>query len=58
MFVMVETIEGANKYRRFDHVTMGIQLKGSEAHTHVLSFSLLDIRPWNGEGVCQLLEIS
>jgi hypothetical protein len=55
MFVMVETIEGANMYRRFDHVTVGIQLKGSEAHTHVLSFSLLDNRPWNGEGSVDFL---
>jgi hypothetical protein len=32
----VETIEGTNMYRLFDHVTVGIQLKGSEAHAHVL----------------------
>jgi hypothetical protein len=39
-----------NMYRRFDHVTVGIQLKGSEAHAHVLSFTLLDNHPWKGEG--------
>ena len=32
MFVKVETNQGTNMYRRFDHVTVGIQLKGSEAH--------------------------
>ena len=46
----VETIEGTNMYRLFDHVTVGIQLKGSEAHAHVLSFTLLDNQPWRGEG--------
>jgi DIS3-like exonuclease 1 len=50
MFVKVETIEGTNMYRRFDHVTVGIQLKGSEAHPHVLSLTLLDNKPWKGEG--------
>ena len=33
-------------FRIFDHVTVGIQLKGSEAHAHTLSFSLLDNKPW------------
>ena len=51
MFVKVETIEGANMYRRFDHVTVCIQLKGSEAHAHVLSFTLLD----NQEGSVNFL---
>jgi len=46
LFVKVETIEGTNMYRLFDHVTVGIQLKGSEAHAHVLSFSLLNNQPW------------
>ena len=47
----VETIEGTNMYRLFDHVTVGIQLKGSEAHAHVLSFSLLNNQPWkDGNG--------
>ena len=50
MFVKVETLEGTNMYRRFDHVTVGIQLKGSEAHAHVLSFTLLDNQPWKGDG--------
>ena len=50
MFVKVETIEGTNMYRRFDHVTVGIQLKGSEAHAHVLSFTLLDNKSWKGDG--------
>jgi len=50
MFVKVETLEGTNMYRRFDHVTVGIQLKGSEAHAHVLSFTLLDSQPWKGDG--------
>jgi len=50
MFVKVETIEGTNMYRRFDHVTVGIQLKGSEAHAHVLSFTLLDNKAWKGDG--------
>ena len=50
MFVKVETIEGTNMYRLFDHVTVGIQLKGSESHAHVLSFSLLDNQPWKGDG--------
>ena len=27
-FVKVETLEGTNMYRLFDHVTVGIQLKG------------------------------
>ena len=31
-------------------MTVGIQLKGSEAHAHVLSFTLLDNHPWKGEG--------
>ena len=35
--VKVETIEGTNMYRLFEHVTVGIQLKGSEAHAHVLN---------------------
>ena len=35
--VQVETIEGTNMYRLFEHVTVGIQLKGSEAHAHVLN---------------------
>merc|ERR1712142_1312960 len=51
LFVKVETIEGTNMYRLFDHVTVGIQLKGSEAHAHVLSFSLLNNQPWkDGNG--------
>ena len=41
-FVKVETLEGTDVYRIFDHVTVGIQLKGSEAHGHELSFILLD----------------
>ena len=49
MFVKVETIEGTNMCRRFDHVTVGIQLKGSEARCHVLSFTMLDSHPWKGE---------
>ena len=28
MFVKVDTIDGTNKYKLFDHVTVGIQLKG------------------------------
>ena len=35
--VKVETIEGTNMYRLFEHVTVGIQLKGSEAHAHILN---------------------
>jgi hypothetical protein len=45
-FVKVETIEGTNMYRLFDHVTVGIQLKGGESHAHSLSLSLLDKAPW------------
>jgi len=41
-FVKVETIEGTDIYRLFDHVTIGIQLKGSEDHGHSLSLSLLE----------------
>ena len=35
-FMKVETIEGTNMYRLFEHITVGIQLKGSEAHAHKL----------------------
>merc|ERR1712079_641956 len=45
-FVKVETLEGTNKYKLFDHVTVGIQLRGNDAHANVLSLSLLDNRPW------------
>ena len=45
----METIEGTNMCRRFDHVTVGIQLKGSEARGHELSFTMLDSHPWKGE---------
>jgi len=44
--IRVETVEGTQTYRIFDHVTVGIQLKGSEAHGHSLSFSLLDNKPF------------
>ena len=27
-FVKVETLEGTNRFRLFDHVTVGIQLRG------------------------------
>ena len=36
--VQVETIEGTNMYRLFDHVTVGVQLKGGDAHAYTLSF--------------------
>ena len=42
----METLEGTNKYKLFDHVTVGIQLRGNDAHANVLSLSLLDNRPW------------
>ncbi len=45
-FVKVRMIEGTNMYRLFDHVTVGIQLKGGESHVHSLSLSLLDKAPW------------
>ncbi|XP_023335142.1 DIS3-like exonuclease 1 [Eurytemora carolleeae] len=41
-FVKVDTIDGTDIYRIFDHVTVSIQLKGSEAHGHELSYVLLD----------------
>merc|ERR1712156_260752 len=47
-FVKVETIEGTNMYRLFEHITVGIQLKGSEAHAHKLDLSLLEKAPWSG----------
>ena len=34
----VETIDGTNVFRLFEHVTVGIQLRGSEAHAHRLAF--------------------
>jgi len=46
-FVKVETLEGTNMYRLFDHVTVGIQLKGNDVHANVLSFTLLDNQPFN-----------
>jgi len=50
-FVKVETIEGTNMFRLFDHITVGIQLKGSEAHANTLSLSLLDKQPWRSGSV-------
>ena len=63
-FVKVETLEGTNMFRLFDHVTVGIQLRGQEAlsincqpdnlfsgnesHANTLSYSLLDNKPWKG----------
>lgn len=41
--MQVETIEGTNMYRLFEHVTVGIQLKGSEAHAHVLNLRYLAV---------------
>ena len=38
-FVKVETIEGEDVYRIFDHVTVGIQLKGKN-ETHFLDLKL------------------
>ena len=46
-FVKVETLEGTNMYRLFDHITVGIQLKGNDVHANVLSFTLLDNQPYN-----------
>merc|ERR1712032_659389 len=48
-FVKVETIEGTNMYRLFEHVTVGIQLKGSEAHAHILNLSLWRKLPGKGK---------
>ena len=45
-YVKVDTIDGTNIYRLFDHVTVGVQLKGGDSHANVLSFTLLDNRPW------------
>ena len=45
-YVKVDTIDGTNIYRLFDHVTVGVQLKGGDSHANVLSFSLLDNHPW------------
>ena len=48
-YVKVDTIDGTNIYRLFDHVTVGVQLKGGDSHANVLSFSLLDNRPWRDQ---------
>merc|ERR1719219_534060 len=48
-YVKVDTIDGTNIYRLFDHVTVGVQLKGGDNHANVLSFSLLDNHPWRDE---------
>ena len=62
-FVKVETLEGTNMFRLFDHVTVGIQLRGqalslksytdniftgNDTHANTLSYSLLDNKPWKG----------
>ena len=41
-FVKVETLEGTNMYRLFDHVTVGIQLKGIMNHFLMDGFLDLD----------------
>lgn len=38
-------MEGTQTYRLFDHVTITIQLKGSDAHQNKLAFYLLSKRP-------------
>ena len=48
-YVKVEALEGTNMYRLFDHVTVGIQLKGSDAHANVLSLILLDNHPYKDD---------
>merc|ERR1712010_4000 len=48
------TLEGTNMYRLFDHVTIGIQLKGHDSHAHTLSYNLLDNKPWKGNSVSNL----
>ena len=40
-FVKVETLEGTNMYRLFDHVTIGIQLKGAEKLYWLNSYSVI-----------------
>merc|ERR1712200_378714 len=46
----VETIDGVDEYRLFDHVTLTIQLKGSEMHGYELTYKLLEKAAYKPSG--------
>merc|ERR1719233_2282015 len=48
--VKVETIDGVDEYRLFDHVTLTIQLKGSEMHGYELTYKLLEKAAYKPSG--------
>lgn len=43
--INVETVDGVQTYRLFDHVTITIQMVGSDAHANKLNFYLLSNKP-------------
>ncbi|CAB4069016.1 DIS3L [Lepeophtheirus salmonis] len=43
--IHIETLHGKKVYKLFDHVTLCIQLSGTDAHAHSLTFHLLSPKP-------------